>query len=169
MIRMKKHFLLFLVLLVFAARQLSATSQDKAELLKALDERQILFARYSSSLSKHSGFFGSRTKNDLKESQTYLKQIIEADNKIIATLQRTLDFRDFEKLNQTYNTRDNEDRISNLLVVNDSLLHKVNQLEKENKTFKRNSGEGKLMQLILFIGLLAALYIIYKNKRKNIA
>jgi len=163
---MKKCFLFISISLLLLLPRSFATSPDKVELLKELDERQALFARYSASLSKHSGIFGNRTKNDLRESQARLKEIIDADNKIIATLQRTLDFRDFEKVSQTYNTHDFEERVSNLSTVNDSLLSKVNQFEKENKTFRRHSGEGKLLQIFLFVALIGSGFYILRLRKK---
>lgn len=106
---------------------------SKKELISLLGERKILFDAYTISLSHKSGFFGNKTKNDLRESQDKLEAIITQDNKIMKALYRTLDFRNFEKLNMRYDASAFEDRIFNLKAMNDTLNKHVIILEKQYK------------------------------------
>ena len=130
--------ILLIILLLFFYENLNALHIDstRTELLQLLKGRKDLFDQYSASLNKKSGFFGNRTKNDLKDSQDKLVAIVSADNKIMNSLNRTLDFRNFEKLNMSYDANSFEERIKNLLRLNDTLSNQNVVYKQENKKFQ---------------------------------
>ena len=92
-------FILTLLLLSVTLAAYSSNDSLRTELARLLTERKVLFDDYSATLSKKSGFFGNKTKNDLRDSQERLKEIVAADNKIIGVLNRTINYRNFEKVN----------------------------------------------------------------------
>jgi hypothetical protein len=140
----------------------------RRELIFLLDERKKLFDEYESSLSKKSGFFGNQTKNDLRDSRQKLEAIVAQDNKIMSALNRTLDYRNFEKQNLKYDYSNNEDRIKNLQVLNDTLNNQLQRLDKQNKEFnsKMKLNRIYLWMLVLILGIVAWWGL---KKRKNSA
>lgn len=127
----------------------------RTELLSLLKERKKLFDTYSMSLNKKSGFFSNRTKNDLKDSQAKLVAIVVVDNKIMNSLNRTLDFRNFEKLNLSYDVNSFEDRIRNLTVLNDTLTIQNINYKNENKLL-----QSALIKHRFYIALLIFLLLL---------
>src|SRR5436190_9501926 len=116
----------FLVIaLVFLAQISFAKSvkpdSSRVELLQLLKERRELFESYNESLNKKSGLFGNKTKNDLRDSQDKLLAVISADNKIMNSLSRSIDYKNFERINMSYDVTTFEDRLRNLSVLNDTL------------------------------------------------
>ena len=144
---------LLIILLLFFYENLNALHIDstRTELLQSLKGRKDLFDQYSASLNKKSGFFGNRTKNDLKDSQDKLVAIVSADNKIMNSLNRTLDFRNFEKLNMSYDTKSFEERIKNLLRLNDTLSNQNVVYKQENKNFQTTIKKHNLYFTMLIL------------------
>ena len=145
--------ILLIILLLFFYENLNALHIDstRTELLQSLKGRKDLFDQYSASLNKKSGFFGNRTKNDLKDSQDKLVAIVSADNKIMNSLNRTLDFRNFEKLNMSYDTKSFEERIKNLLRLNDTLSNQNVVYKQENKNFQTTIKKHNLYFTMLIL------------------
>ena len=145
--------ILLIILLLFFYENLNALHIDstRTELLQSLKGRKDLFDQYSASLNKKSGFFGNRTKNDLKDSQDKLVAIVSADNKIMNSLNRTLDFRNFEKLNMSYDTKSFEERIKNLLRLNDTLSNQNVVYKQENKKFQTTIKKHNLYFTMLIL------------------
>ncbi len=129
---MKLPVILF-ILLITAQTILQGKENDRAELLQLLNERKELFDKYNASLNNKSGLFGNKTKNDLRDSQDKLMAVVAADNKIMNSLSRTLDFRNFEKQTMSYDVSNYEDRIRNLSVLNDTLNKQYINCKNENK------------------------------------
>ena len=150
-----KILLLILFLLFYENLKALPTDSTRTELLQLLKERKELFDQYSASLNKKSGFFGNRTKNDLKDSQDKLVAIVSADNKIMNSLNRTLDFRNFEKLNMSYDVNSFEERIRNLLRLNDTLFNQNIVYKQENKKFQTAIKKHNLYFVILILLLVA--------------
>jgi hypothetical protein len=132
----------------------------RAELMNLLKDRAELFQTYSQSLQKHSGIFGGRTKNDMRFSQDQLHSIIEIDNKVMSSLNRALDYRNFEKLNYTYDSKASDDKNKTLQQNNETLLARNTVLEKENNIISREIARYRFYFVILFlliVGLTAML------------
>jgi hypothetical protein len=151
---MKFFIPVFVLLFISEIGIASRPDSSRTELLSLLNDRKILFESYTQSLSKKSGFFGNRTKNDMKESQEKLVAIIRADNKIMSTLNRTLDYRNFEKLNMSYDVNSYEDRLRNLSILNDTLNKQNIFLQSENKSLTRAMKMHELYFSILILFLL---------------
>ena len=160
---MKVILLFVLLLLFFEPSKAFRVDSTRTELLILLKERKELFDQYSASINKKSGIFGNRTKNDLKDSQEKLVSIVAADNKIMNSLSRTLDFRNFEKLNLSYDVNSYEDRIRNLLTLNDTLNKQNNIYKKENKIFQSTIKKHHLYFVMLILLLILSGFILFKK------
>ncbi len=151
-----KWILTILILTGFSA--LAANDNTRAEMAELLKERKALFDEYSASLAKKSGFFGNKTKNDLRESQAQLKKIVATDNKIISVLNRAVDFKNFEKLNMTYDNSSYINRIENLTTLNESLMKQnagyVNEINS-NKAILKKYRFYNVMLIAFLLGILA--------------
>ncbi|HEV7736727.1 MAG TPA: hypothetical protein VGO47_05055, partial [Chlamydiales bacterium] len=126
------------------------------ELVSLLKERKELADAYYTSLEKKSGIFGSRTKNDLRDSQEKLVEIVRADNKIMNTLNRTLDYRNFEKQNMSYTVNSSDDRIRNLSMLNDTLTRQVTFYLSEIKICKATIRRNNIYFIIILAAMIAA-------------
>ena len=161
---MKFSMLFLLTLISIGNVKAKGADSTKAELMSLMKERKILADDYYTSLESKSGIFGNRTKNDLRDSQEKLVDIVRVDNKIMDALNRTLNFRNFEKTNMTYNANSFEDRLRNLSQLNDTLNKQLLKYSEENrlnrKTIKRN--EIYIYGLILLILLIS--FSTIKNK-----
>ena len=153
-------FILTLLLLSVTLAAYSSNDSLRTELARLLTERKVLFDDYSATLSKKSGFFGNKTKNDLRDSQERLKEIVAADNKIIGVLNRTINYRNFEKVNMTYDVTSQVERIANLKRLNESLIKQNSKNNELMENYKRSVKKYKLYNWMLvaaIIGLMALL------------
>ena len=135
----------------------------RTELLLLLKERKELFDRYSASLVKKSGFFGNKTKNDLRESQEKLLSVVAIDNKIMNSLNRTLDFRNFEKLSMSYDVNAFEERLRNLSVLNDTLNSQNFYYNQENKRLQSTIKHYRLYNYALIILILITVIALLRR------
>ncbi len=107
---------------------------EQKQLYDLLEERQTRFGDYLESLEKKTGFFGSRSRHDMRKTISVLKEIVETDNKIIRILNRAIDFKVFEKSRMNYDLLDLDRQISSLrdqrAVLEKQVAH---LLEREQK------------------------------------
>ena len=160
---MRIFLFLFLLLCLTGITYAFRPDSTRTELLLLLKDRNELFNQYSLSLQKKSGIFGNRTKNDLKDSQEKLVAIIAADNKIMNSLNRTLDYKNFEKLNLSYDVNSFEDRIRNLSILNDTLNNQINIYKKENKIFQTTIKKQRFYFTSLVILIIVACVAIFRK------
>lgn len=139
-------------------------SAARKELFELLENRQKLFDNYNSSLKKKSGIFGNRTKNDMRASHATLQDIVDIDNKIMNSLERVIDTKNYEKTALTFDQNSNQERINNLLKVNEVTLIKNEKLLAEKKQL---SSEILRMKFYFVILLLVISFLLYKLYKKN--
>ena len=152
-------------LLLFLRMSVSAQSrEDRNELMKLVDQRQELFDSYASSLKKKSGFFGQKTKNDLRATHDRLKAIVEVDNKIMTRLRQLLDYTKFEKQTMSYDVNQYAEQLKNYERIQDTLVKQLAQLEKENKNLSKSVSKSFTWLYFLF-GFLFA-WAIFRIHRK---
>jgi len=130
----------------------------RQELISLISERKQLFDAYSESLEKKSGFFGNKTKKDLKNSQEMLVDIVAIDNRIMNALNRTLDYRNYEKQSMRYDVSEYEERIRSLKILNDTLSNKNAFYERELKSLEASLRKHKLynfffLMIMVLIGI----------------
>ena len=160
--------ILFVCAIVISPGTIHADERSAArkELFELLENRQKLFDNYNSSLKKKSGIFGNRTKNDMRASHATLQDIVDIDNKIMNSLKRVIDTKNYEKTSLTYDQISNQDRINNLLKVNEVTLKQNEKLLDEKKELK---SEILLMKfyLVILILIIAGLLYMLLRRRKN--
>jgi len=160
---MKFFGILMILISMTASAMASSPDSSREELRELLKQRKILFDEYSASLTKKSGIFGNKTKNNLKESQLKLVELVAADNKIMSSLNRTLDFRTFEKQNLSFDASSLENRIRNVNILNDTLNKKVLALTEENKRLRSVINHHNFYFIMLLVLLL--LLIAYRLRK----
>ena len=165
---MRILFLFLLLAVSISAQTLSPSVVARKDLMNLLQERKILFDHYSASLRERSGIFGQRTKTDLRETQSKLQEIVDTDNRIISALSRMLDYKNFEKLNLTYSANTNEERLSNLQQLSDTLSKQVEALKLENKKLQSGSKHGDFYIFLLMLicgGLVVRMFLKGRGTR----
>lgn len=163
-----KWFLLFLLVWsVPLYGQTNTAADDRRELHDLLVERQKRFDAYAASLDKHSGFFGNKTKGDLKQSHAMLSEIVETDNKIIRTLNRVVDFRNYEKATMNYDIQDRNQRLEGLLHSLDTLSRRTDVLKMRNQELERQMNIRTLFIYILAIAAGVLFFIPGRRFRKT--
>ncbi|MEP7171029.1 MAG: hypothetical protein ABI855_16805 [Bacteroidota bacterium] len=160
----KKYFTVLLCLISLTAYPQNNSVKDRQDLQNLLQERKIKFDAYASSLEKRSGIFGNKTKKDIQSSNEVLIDIVKTDNRIISTLNRVIDFRNFEKTNMNYDVVQQNQNYDNLLRATDTLSKQVDILTATNKSLKKNT----LKFEILFYAALALVIclLIIRLKKK---
>jgi hypothetical protein len=157
-----------LIALLLCSSVICAATQDtlRAELADQLKKRKELFDAYSASIEKKSGIFGNKTKNDLRDSQDKLKEIVDADNKIMSVLYRTVDFRNYEKLNMTYDASSYTTRIANLTSLNESLMKQNQNYMNEVQGYKSEVKKYRLYNILMIAGFIVWLGYVFWRKKK---
>ncbi len=97
-----KAFFLIVFILNFicpstADAQYADTTAYQAQRLKVnslLAQRSAKFGQYDQSLTQHTGIFGFQSKQDVKNSNEILRQIVINDNNIFKELKILLDYKD---------------------------------------------------------------------------
>ena len=135
----------------------------RKELFGLLQERQKLFDSYSHTTKKKSGFFGNRSKNDMRESLATLQEIVSIDNKIMNSLERVIDTKNFEKTTMSFDVSGYQERIDNLSKVNDVTLAQNDNLEKEKKYLGRLVLRMKFYFVFLLLIIIGLLFWIYRK------
>ncbi len=152
---------LFLFLRICVSAQ---SKQERNELMKLVEERQEMFDSYSLSLKKKSGFFGQKTKNDLRATHDRLKNIVEVDNKIMTRLRQLLEYTKFEKQTMSYDVNQYAEQLKNYERNQDTLVKQLAQLEKEN-TQLNNSFSGRRAWIYFLLGIFSA-WVFYRIRRR---
>jgi hypothetical protein len=150
-----RKFLLIVFLFSLNLTKAENIDPEKAEFIELVKERGKIFDTYSASLEKKSGFFGNRTKNDIRESQDLLMEVVRQDNKIMNMLNRRLGFRNFEKKSMADDFVAMQQKLINLNVVNDTLSKKLTESEEQTKIYR-----AKLNRQSVYLFLMIALFFV---------
>jgi hypothetical protein len=141
-----------------------STPAEREYLMKLLEQRREKFDAYATSIEKRSGIFGNKTKKDMLQSNQVLTEIVKTDNHIISVLNRTVDFKNYEKVNLNYDVQAHVDRVNKLLRSIDTLQKQVQVLNSH-----KNYLTSKLqrMQLITFFLVTISIIILVLFLRKK--
>ena len=163
---MKKLSVLYTLLLCLSIPALSQTTDnkdiEKKELEKLLEERKAKFDSYSESLEKHSGIFGNKTKNDIKNSNQVLINIVQTDNRIISKLYNVLDLGGFQKVTMSYDIKSREEKLASLVLATDTLSKQLETLKSSNHALQSRTLR---LQWLLCILSFVALWFLYRLRR----
>ena len=132
-----------------------------------LEERSRKFGEYDQSLQEKTGIFGLfKTKADMQKSIDILQAIAITDNNIFLETRKLLDLKDterehFQRMAKEFDAQVTAymKTVSKLQEENDSLRLKIKELEQE----EHSSGVIFYVLGLVFIGLLIAIYLLYKK------
>lgn len=160
---MRKILLYTLITVLCQFSVLGQSRDERNELIKLVEQRQEMFNIYASSIKQKSGFFGQKTKNDLRATHDKLKAIVEVDNKIMTRLRQLLDYSKFEKQTMSYDVNQYAEQLKNFERNQDTLVKQLAELEKENALLNKSSSKSARWIYFLF-GFLLALGVIKLKK-----
>jgi len=160
---MKRILVYFFMFSSLAVQAESTIQADRRELQELLNERKLKFDSFAVAAEKHSGFFGNKTKGDMKRSNEVLIDIVRTDNKIIRSLNRVVDFRNYEKVTMNYDLRDREQVLRNLETAVDTLSKSNDTLALRNSKLEHNLARKNLA---LFLLVCASVYIYLRGRKQ---
>jgi hypothetical protein len=159
---------LFIMLFTGEALAQDKVLTDKQQIQKILKERKDRFDGYMNSLQTKSGLFGGKTKNDLKESQKILVEIVRLDNRLISILNRQLDYKTFEKTEMNYQSlkeSENQDHLIRSLATKNK---EVLSLQDENNNLRHSlRWRTSVMFIALATAVIAAWIPFYYLRKKE--
>ena len=141
------------------------TPGDRKDLHDLIEIRRKKFESYSRSLERKSGFFGNKTKKDLQHSNDVLSEIVETDNRIISLLNHVVDFRNYQKVNNTYDLFERNEQVQNLQHATDTLTKQVDALAISNAALK--SKTRKLKWGVYGLSFLLVWLLIQRFRKKT--
>ena len=141
---------------------------DRKELMDLLQERRERFDAYASSIEKRSGIFGNKTKKDMQQSNDVLTEIVRTDNRIIGVLNRTVDFRNYEKVTMGYDVQANNERVNTLLKSIDTLQKQVTLLNARKSHL--SSSLVRMKMATFFLGIISIVFAVlwFRSRRKSL-
>jgi len=139
-----------------------ASFSEKKKLYDLLEFRKEKFGHYVVSLNDKSGLFGSRTRNDIRRSMAILKEIVETDNRIIAVLNRAMDFKVFEKSRMNYDLLERDEQLNRL---NEEPRNLVDRLNKCQADLERRTRMIRIQWLVMILLFVLSAYGWYKANR----
>jgi hypothetical protein len=168
---MKKYLTGYIVLLFVFPNSLNAevnpASSDRALIQQILKERKEKFSTYTESLDDATGWFGIKTKKDLKKSQSVLVEIVRLDNRLINVLNRREEFYKFENVTKTYEQHSDSEKLT-------SLEHEIELTGKKiillNQQIVQLDEQNQIKNIFLLLLSIISGYLMFLLwKRKNAA
>ncbi len=165
---MLKH-LLSLILTCFVIPAFATQADTSAYHLQRLKvnallaERSSRFGQYDESLSKRTGIFGLQTKQDIKNSNDILRQIVLNDNNIFKELKILMDYKDQQYQQVQRTAADMNSRLENYRAS-------IKKLQDENERLKQDTGgsDWRSIGLVAFFALIISwIVFFYKFNRKG--
>lgn len=100
----------------------------------------------------------------MQSSNEVLIEIVRTDNRIISTLNRVIDFRDFEKVRTNYDQLEYNRNYQNVLNANDTLVNQLASLTTLNKNLR---DENLVWKWIVYplIGALVFILVLYIRRK----
>ena len=168
MLRSLLPILIFFLILtgvspVVAQNDTTAYQLQRLKVNALLSQRSQKFGQYDQSLDQRTGIFGFQTKQDIKNSNEILRQIVLNDNNIFKELKILMDYKDQEVQAIQRSAGDASNRIQ-------SYKTEIKKLQDQNELLKKEadrSKSGSVVVIFVIILLSAALVgTIYFFRRK---
>ncbi|HEX5003169.1 MAG TPA: hypothetical protein VFW78_11800 [Bacteroidia bacterium] len=162
---MKSLFAFSLILILTYSATAEKRDEEKAALQKLVTEREQKFGEYSRAAASKTGFFGNKTKNDLRKQVAVLTEIIKTDNRIISLLKNFLDYRTFQRTEMNYSQAELDERVRHLDEITDGLAAKVDIAEAANIVLQKKLKWSGLTNWLLAIGMAIMTVLYIREKR----
>ncbi|MES2456244.1 MAG: hypothetical protein V4594_11900 [Bacteroidota bacterium] len=148
---------------VVAQSDTTAYQLQRLKVNALLAQRSQKFGQYDQSLDQRTGIFGFQTKQDIKNSNEILRQIVLNDNNIFKELKILMDYKDQEVQAIQRSAGDASNRIQSYKTA-------IKKLQDQNELLKNEadrSKSGGVLVIFVIILLSAALVgTIYFFRRK---
>ncbi len=162
-------YLFLLLLFCFSAPAIAAqadTTAYQTQRLKVnalLNERSARFSQYDQSLDARTGIFGMQTKDDIKNSNEILRQIVLTDNNVFKELKILMDYKDLE-LKKAQN---NANTISGNL---ENYRSSIKKLQDQNQLLNEQlKGQHSSRSIAWYLAVILAIVLgitLYQYKKK---
>jgi hypothetical protein len=143
----------------------SAYQTQRLKVNSLLTERSNKFGQYDQSLDQRTGIFGFQTKQDIKNSNEILRQIVLNDNNIFKELKILMNYKDQEVQQAQRSANSTNSRIQSYMLSIKKLQDQNELLKKEAENLR--SGRVLLISIAVLslIVLLGTVYF-FRNKLK---
>lgn len=165
--------LLFFIFLSFSINAIaiqSDTSAYQVQRLKInslLAERSARFGQYDLSLNARTGIFGLQTKNDLKNSNEILRNIILNDNNIFRELKVLMNYKDQEVQQVQSNASNTSKRIESYMLTIKKLQDQNEQLKIKTADITEKKNTETYTIIFLIIMIIAGGFFFYSKLSKK--
>jgi hypothetical protein len=141
----------------------SAYQTQRLKVNSLLTERSNKFGQYDQSLDQRTGIFGFQTKQDIKNSNEILRQIVLTDNYIFKELKILMDYKDREMQQARRNASNTNSRIQ-------AYMLSIKKLQDQNELLRKeaeNTRGGRILYIsIAIFSLIALLGTVYFFRNK---
>ena len=164
---LKKVLLLLFICISFDALALqtdtSAYQTQRLRINALLAERSAKFGQYEESLNARTGIFGFQTKNDIRNSNEILRQIVLNDNNIFRELKTLMDYKDLEVTAVKSNADQINSRIRNYQLAIKKLQDQNEQLRQEAKALSKSKVFSNTVIMMLLLSLTGLAWFFLKK------
>ena len=133
----------------------SAYQTQRLKINALLAERSSRFGQYDLSLSARTGIFGLQTKNDLKNSNEILRQIILDDNNIFRELKILMNYKDQEVQQVQSNASANKKRIEGYMLAIRKLQDQNDRLKADTSVVTEKKDNSTYIIIFLSVVIIA--------------
>lgn len=145
----------------------SAYQTQRLRVNALLAERSAKFGQYDESLNARTGIFGFQTKNDIRNSNEILRQIVLNDNNIFKELKTLMEYKDLEVTAVKNDVNQTNDRIENYKQAIKTLQDQNDQLRKEAKSIDQGRSFLNIVIVLLVLSIIGLVWY-FKKKLKNV-
>jgi len=133
----------------------SAYQTQRLKINGLLAERSARFGQYDLSLSARTGIFGLQTKNDLKNSNEILRQIILDDNNIFRELKILMNYKDQEVQQVQSNASATHKRIEGYMLAIRKLQDQNDRLKADTSVVAEKKDNSTYVIIFLSVVIIA--------------
>lgn len=144
----------------------SAYQTQRLKINSLLAERSSKFGQYDLSLSARTGIFGLQTKQDLRNSNDILREIIMSDNNIFRELKVLMNYKDLQVQEVQSNVSNTNKRIGGYMLSIKKLQDENDALRTEAGQIEHKSNTSTYIIIILCVMLIASGVFMYSRLRK---
>jgi hypothetical protein len=145
----------------------SAYQTQRLKINSLLAERSAKFGQYDLSLNARTGIFGLQTKNDLRNSNDILREIILNDNNIFRELKILMNYKDQEVQQVQSNAIANNKRIEAYMQAIKKLQDQNEELKKRSATVVEKKDTSTYVIILLALIIVVGGSIFYSKLQKK--
>lgn len=141
----------------------SAYQTQRLKVNSLLTERSAKFGQYDLSLDQRTGIFGFQTKQDIKNSNEILRQIVLNDNNIFKELKVLMEYKDQEVQQVQRNANSINSRMQNYRVSIKKLQDQNDLLRMESEKTKSSTTLAIYIIILLALMLTGSTFLFMKK------